>query len=213
MMEYRAIKDALDALLEENANANYEVITAKKRSRESKNVLALPEVTTYYKSGNFPKSGGSYSGPFLHSMTFAIDILVGAQASMDLSVLDQEGVTAAHIASALSASTDAANAADEKFDEVASRLWAIIMDPANSSLGLEYEPSRWITQIQKNDALKKGAIVLVSGSLTMTAEAPEDTEGAAATAGSIVDSTIHLTTDSRGETLDNAKQGVEVGNE
>jgi hypothetical protein len=210
-MEYVAIKNALDALLESKSASRYAVRTNKARQHDAESVLSIPQVTTYYKQGAFDKGDGSYQGPFGHAMTFSIDILVGATASMDLSAITDTS-TAEEIAAVLSASIDAESAVDAKWDEIVGIIWSIIMDPVNDQLGLSYSPNRWVTQIQKNDSLKKGAIVLLSGSITMTAEAPEYPAGETGAEGTGVDNIIETTAGTSGENLDSAKQGVKVGN-
>ncbi|MBU1080909.1 MAG: hypothetical protein KKB59_10525 [Spirochaetes bacterium] len=210
-MEFENIKDALDTLLETNAAGRFAVLGTRKRSHDAEVVHNRAQVTTYYANGDFPKSGGSYGGPFQHDVILKIEFLVSAAARADLAILNNPQATAPQLTAALAASTDATAEADAALDALVSTVWNIIMSPENSKLGLSYNPQRWITGFQKNDPSPKGALVLLSGSMTMIASVLEYPTPEVGVPGVSVDTTVKLTADVSGETLDTAAQGVKEG--
>lgn len=211
-MSFQAIeiKNALDTLLIASAASRFSVIGARKRSADAEKIASRSQVTTYYDNGSFPKSGGSF-GPFRHDCTLKIDIIVSAPAAVDLSVLQTPDAAPEQIAEALASSSDATAEADQIFDDLAAFIWDIIMRPQNSMLGLDYDPSRWITGIEKNAPASKGALVLVSGTMTMTATALEYPTEEIGKPGAYIDSVINITADKSGENLDTAAQGEKAG--
>lgn len=210
-MEYQNIKDALDILLETAAAGRYAVLGTRNRSHDAEVVHSRSQVTTYYQSGDFPKSSGSIPGPFRHDMTFKIDLLVSGAARCDLSILNNPDASETEISAALAASTNATAEADAAIDTLVSLVWDIIMRPENRKLGLSYDPQRWITGFNKNDPSQKGALVLMSGSLTMAATAMESVTGEVGVPGASIETNIRLTADVTGETIDAAATGVKEG--
>jgi hypothetical protein len=210
-VEYQNIKNALDTLLESASAGRFSVLGVAKRSHDAENVLDLPKVTSYYANGEFPKSKGSVGGPFGHDVTIKIDLLATAAAHADLSVLNDPNAAPEELAAALAASTDAVAEADAALDALVAIIWDVIMRPENRNLGLAYNPQRWVTGFQKNDPTPKGALVLISGTLTMTATALEYPTSEVGVPGASIDTTTPITADVTGATLDLAKQGVKEG--
>lgn len=210
-MQAKTIKNALDALLAKNANGAYQVQGTRDRSTDALSIKDLPQVSTHYESGEFPRAGGSYSGPFRHDITFKIDLLVACEASVDLAVMDNPEARSEALAQALAAASTATARADERFDSLAATLWDILMRPQNADLGLDDEPNRWVTGIVKNDPAQKGSLVLLSGTITLTASAWETPAGETPVTGKGIDGKVFLSGDITGSNLDSACQGVKEG--
>jgi len=210
-LEMVNIKNALDALLIKYAAGRFNVITARGQSQHANSVEVMRQVSTYYSGGSFPLSEASVTGPYSHNGTITIDLLVAAASPVDLSALNNPASTAAQLSAALMASASAGARADELFDDLVAVVWNIIMNPANMELGLDYDPNRWISTIQKNDPAPRGSLVLLSGTITMTATALEYPESEVGTAGNAIDLTVELTPDIVNHGLDTAEQGVKEG--
>jgi hypothetical protein len=210
-MEADLLKDSLDTLLETAAAGRFVVLGLRNRSSDAEKVKKYPQVTTYYDQGDFPRSGSSINGPYKHDVTIKIDIVTACAATVDLSVLEAEGSTAAQLAAALAASIPATEKADVAFDALKSTLWDIIMRPENECLGLDYDPNRWLTHIEKNPPAKMGALALVSGTITMTASVQEVPAGETPVTGKMADCIVTLTADKTGTVLDSALAGTKEG--
>jgi hypothetical protein len=198
-----AVKAALAALLENAAAGRYRVEGVQKRRLDSKNILDMPSVTVYYDSGSFPKDKSSVNGPYQNESTLRVDIVAAGAAEMDLGPITQGG-TPEEIAAALAAKTDAEAVVDAKLEETAAALFNTIMSPMNRSLGLPYNPGRWITAYKKGNPQTTGALVILAGYFTVSICIPEyttDEVGTPATEG--IHNGIGLTTDIKG--------GVEEG--
>lgn len=206
------LKDALDTLLVANEGTSFAVIGARQRSHDAEVIKLRSQVTTYIDSGDFPKgSGSSISGPYQHEVTIKIELLATAAAKVDLSVLKSESATADEIAAALAAATTTTAEADAKYDALFALIWDLIMRPQNKKLGLDYNPRRWITHHEKNAPSTKGALAIVSGSMTLTATVVEYPTSETPVAGSAIDGIVKLSGDPAGTSLDSACQGVKEG--
>lgn len=161
-----------------------------------------------YTDGNFPRSGGSMRGPINHDVQFNIELIVAGRSTMDLSVLESEGGTAAQRASAIAAKTDAAEIADNSMDELAAIVFQILMDARNQDLGLPdfSVGSRWVDSIRKDPVSPFGEYVILQGKITMTASIDEVVAGEMPVAGEVISGDI---TEINGDTV----QGTGVDNE
>jgi hypothetical protein len=210
-MEYVALKDGLDALLLTDAAAgDFAVIGARGQGVSAEALAAKKQIYTYYDGGDLPKSSGFSTGQSTHDVDIKIELLVSAKASVDLEALNNPNATDQQRAAALAAMKPASFQADELLDTFISRVWNLVMDPVNAELGLGYDPDCWITRIDKSSPAPRGALVVISATLTMTATVQEIPAGETPVAGTGNESDVGLTADQSGETVDSAKQGVEV---
>jgi hypothetical protein len=210
-MEVDNLKAALDALLVANEGTSYVVLRTRDRSNDAAVLKKRPQVSTYIDSGEFPLDGSSVCGPYSHKITIKIDILATAAGKVDLSVLKSDTATPDEIASALAAATTTTAEADAKFDALLALLWNLIMQPENRQLGLDYDPNRWITGYQKSAPSRQGALALIAGSITMTADVLEYPTSETPVACNGIDAIVEVTADVTGGNLDSALQGVKVG--
>jgi hypothetical protein len=200
-----AVKDALIALLEQSAAGRYQVGGIPKRKLDAKNVLAMPSVTVYYNQGSFPRNRSSINGPYQHESSLRIDIVAAAVAEMDLTPIVKGG-TPDQIAAALAAKVNADVIVDALVDETAGLIFDIIMRPQNRSLGLGYNPDRWITEYEKDKPQSSGAVVILAACFTMTFQVPEFTTEEQGKPGGTISHEAEITYDQEGET----KEGVSV---
>ncbi|MFP3041888.1 hypothetical protein LQZ19_08705 [Treponema primitia] len=210
ILEAFAVKNALENLLIDKSQGKYFVVGVRNRKTDAKKVWEVPQVTVYYQSGAFPKDHSSIAGPYQHSATIKIELLLGAVATVDLATLKSPTASPADIAAALANSTNATAEVDAKADELLSLLFDIIMQAGNRTLGLDYNPARWITAMQKYPPQTQGEIVLMPASMTMTYEVPEYTTSEEGVPGEVIDTIAQMTADTTGETMDDAKQGATV---
>jgi hypothetical protein len=200
-----AVKAALASLLAEAAAGRYRVAGVQKRKADAEDVLAVPQITVYYDQGSFPEGKSSINGPYQHEATLRVDILTAAAAEMDLSPVVNGG-TREQIAAALAAKTDAEALVDAKADEIAGIVFDVIMRPQNRTLGLDYNPGRWITGYTRGKPQPTGSIVILAAYFTVTVQVPEYTAQERGTPGTIISHGIGLTTD----TVEDAEEGVVV---
>jgi hypothetical protein len=170
------VKAALQDLITAAANGRYRVIGVKNRSSDAKPINETPQVTVYYTGGQFPKNKSSTSGAYGHDASYTILVLAGAKVGVDLDTLDNPDATDEERAAALNAETDASVVADEKCDAVIASIFNTVMQPMNRTLGLDWNPQRWLTAIEKNPPNKQGGIVLSAASIIITATAMETTD-------------------------------------
>jgi hypothetical protein len=216
-MAFRTIKAALETTLVANAAARFSFEGFQRQSHTASELTGTNRhVSVYYRQGQFEKGrSGMWAGPFHHAMTFAVELVLAAPASMDLRVIDDPNASPQALMSALAASQEAAKVADQQWDELADIVWQILMDARNESLGLTTMviEDRWISNVQKAEIAKMGEYVLLTGTMDYTCNAVESVTGETALPGSLlaVDSTLTETTDLTGAPLDPAAQGAKVG--
>jgi hypothetical protein len=202
------VKTALENLLDENAQGRYNVIGVRNRKNDAYDILKCPQVTVYYKSGQFPKNSSGVNGPYNHDIMFQIDILVGAVSETDISVLQNPDSTPEQIAIALSNSSNAQADADQKTDDLLGLIFDIIMQPQHRTLGTSENADRWIENIQKYPPQEIGEIVIIAATMSLSANATEFTTEEIGVPGNAIHHHIGLTADVSGEAPDG--QGVEV---
>jgi hypothetical protein len=165
-MNFRLIKDAIVTLLEAEAAGRFRV-AGYQRKRIS--ALTVEDgarlVSVYYKTGDFPKSGGAMNGPTAHEMTFQIDIDVSKRAQADLISHD--------------AFENSSELADASFDEVVDAVYQILMDARNQSFGLDLDvvADRWISTVQKDEPSEYGEFAIVTGGMVLTCKTDEQVPG------------------------------------
>jgi len=178
-MNFRLIKASVVNLLGTAAAGRYRTIGFQKPGQGAAEVKDNNRsVQVYYSSGDFPKSAGNPSGPTTHEITINFDLTVSAPARVDLSVIQNPASTPAQIQSALAALQEAANLADDSIDELADNIYQEIMDARNIDLGLARPvASRWIGNINKDDPLPRGKLVVLTGTMQLTCKIDEQVSG------------------------------------
>ena len=186
-MKYIAVKNALQQLLIDNANGQFQVVGAQKQEKSAEEFKGTSRmVEVYFKRGNFPKIKGRYLGPVTNEAEFAIEFTVSAPSRGDLSVLDDPEASVASKQAALAGVKEASFEADNEIDELISIVWDILMGAENEDLGLTgIVSSRWVDEAVKNDPNPRGSLVVLNGAMpyscnvleTPPGETPLDSEG------------------------------------
>ncbi len=219
-MNYELVKAAILTTLAANVNGGspsaprFSLEGYQRQSHAAEEVEgALRHVSVYYRGGTWPKEdSGWYSGPFTHEARFAVEILLSARATMDLTVIESPTASDAQRMAALAASTEAASRADALWDEVAGIVWGILMDPRNMQLGLTTPiiSERWIASTTKAEVVRMGGFVVLSGSMDYTCRFPETAPGETGVTAHDIDHNLKVTTDQTGAVVDPAKAGDDV---
>jgi hypothetical protein len=193
-MEFRNLKASLVTLLGDAAAGEYRVYGYQTQPKGADEFVGKKRsVRAFYSQGDFPKSGGSLRGPFNHDVRFGLEIIVVENATMDLSVLNDPSSTATERADALAAKTDAADLADDSWDEFAELLYQTIMDARNQDLGLAefVVGSRWLQAMKKDPPNAGGKQVILTGTLILTCSVVENVTGETPSAGELISGDIN----------------------
>ena len=180
MMNFRVVKNAIQDLLDDNANGRFRVIGKQVMSKSADEVLNNDRlVQVYFSDGSFPKSAGRLHGPKTHDVTIEIDLSASSGATGDLSVLDDPLATAIQKAGAIAAIREASETADEKIDELIDAVYNILMDARYEGLLLPKGTisSRWIDRIQKDTLLERGEFVVKTANMKYTCRVQEYVSG------------------------------------
>ena len=117
-MMFRTVKAALVTILGNAASGNYRVLGYQSQSTDALTTLGENrKAAVHYRSGSFPRSAASQSGPVRHEMEFQIELLVSAKASGDVSALENPESSDSERATAISNFVPAAQAVDVAADE------------------------------------------------------------------------------------------------
>ena len=180
MMNFRVVKNAIQDLLDDNANGRFRVIGKQVMSKSADDVLNNDRlVQVYFSDGSFPKSAGRLHGPKTHDITIEIDMTASAGAVGDLSILENPDATAIQKAAAIAAIREASETADEKIDELIDAVYNILMDARHEGLLLPKGTisSRWIDRIQKDTLLERGEFVVKTANMKYTCRVQEYVSG------------------------------------
>lgn len=185
-MLFRTVKARLVTILGNAASGNYRVYGYQSQSTDALTTIGdNRKVAVHYRSGSFPRSAASQRGPVRHEMEFQIELLVSAQASGNVSALEDPDSSDAQRAAAIAAFIPAAKAADESMDELIDAVYQVLMD--NEAIYLDDGVSgdlkvanRWISRVQKDDPLPSGGLAVLTANLTYNVVAMETITGAAA---------------------------------
>jgi len=213
-MNFRLIKASIVTLLGTSAAGRYRTIGFQEQGQAATEVKDDDRsVQVYYRSGDLPKQGGGLSGPFMHNTTYDFDLTVSKPALVDLTIMQNPLSTAGQYAAALAAMQQSSELADTSFDELADVIFQIIMNAENIDLGMSTPvANRWIRNIQKDDPIPRGELVVLTGSMQLTCKIDEQVSGEALVAAvpPVHDVTLETyQTDSA--TADPAKAGVITG--
>jgi hypothetical protein len=219
-MAFEVVRDALTTTLKANTASRFSTDTFQRQSHGAEELVGNNRhVSVYYRSGQFEKGrSGMWAGPFKHSSTFAVELLLAAPSKADLNVLNPQNIadaTPQQLMSALAAMQEAGEVANLAWDELARIVWQILMEPVNENLGLTGRviEDRWISNISKEAPSPMGEYVLLGGTMDYTCTIVETVAGEIAVPGSLkaVDSTLTETIDLSGTPADPALQGAKVG--
>lgn len=180
-MQFREVKSSLVALLGAAAAGRWRTLGYSPKALAAEQVIdASRTVQVVYGSGEFPKGGGAIGGPFAHVLQFRLELVAGAAAQGDLSVLNDEAASAADVIAALAGFREAAATADDSFDEMADLVWNAICDARNRWLGRPRGTvaDAWVERIEKGEPATSGnEYVLVPGTIVLSAKVSEDVQG------------------------------------
>lgn len=199
-MRFETIRDALVSTLGAAAAGRFTVVSYQRQSSAAEEARGSNcMVQVFYKSGDFPKSGGSVNGPTEHEIAYDIEFIVSAPASVDLSTLNDSGATAGAKQAALAALQESAAVADRLLDGIFGIVYQILMDARNMDLGLTVGivKNRWLDSLQKDQPIPQGELVVLTGSARYSCRTQEPVPGDTGTEPTTVyyDSSIGINDD------------------
>lgn len=208
MMNFRVINRKLIELLGGAAAGRF-MVTGYRAQADSAAATKNNNrsVQVYYSDGRFT---GSTTAP-QHKITYAIGLTVSAPTRVDLGIINTPGATPEQIANALSQMSNAAQVADELFDELAELVYQILMDLQNFDLNLPIGTisNRWINSINKDAPVPAGSLVTLTGVVEYTCQTCEIITGEVGVAP-VADGYINTVLDQIGDDVE--KAGVTAGN-
>jgi len=178
-MNFRLIKASIVTMLGAAAAGQFRVIGYQEQGQGATEIKDLNRsVQVYYRSGDFPKSAGSIVGSVTHEMTFSLDLALSSPSNVDLTVMQNPASSPAALTAALAALQESTELADASFDEFADVVYNIVMNAENIDLGWTSEVgSRWIGNINKDDPIERGALVVLTGQMNLTCKIDEQLSG------------------------------------
>jgi len=178
-MKFQDIRDAVITLLGTYAGSDFRVLGYQDPSKAAETVLDESRlVEAYFKRGEFPKSGGALNGPFDHEITINLDLTVGKASEGDLAILDNPSADPEDIKTALADYKEAKQLADRSLDELFDKVWIILMAANHMDLGMsEKVSSRWIPDMEKDDPVRLGQYIILTGSTRLTCRVQEESTG------------------------------------
>lgn len=185
MMNFRVIAAAGTELLATAGAGLFRVVGQRNQKSDASEFKGNNRrVQFYYASGDFPKSGGRQTGDTQHHLTFNVDLSVSSQAAGDAATLQNPSSSAAAAMAVLSAVQDASYLADQAMDDLAERVYQILMDANNFDLGLSkgVMSSRWVGSLRKDDPLQMGNLVALTARFEYTCQTAETITGEAGVA-------------------------------
>jgi hypothetical protein len=179
-MNFILLKASIVTLLGDNAAGRFVTIGYQKQAQAAAAIEnELRTVQVFYKRGEYPKSAGSLSGPVAHDMNFGIYMAVSRACEGDLAALENPSSTPAEKQAALLALRTGEDLVDGSIDELHDHVFQILMDARNQDLGLEpvRVGNRWVEGYEKDDILRNGELVQITGSMPLSARMEEDVPG------------------------------------
>ena len=206
-MQFQTVRDAIENTLNIDAASRYQVVGYQVQGTSAKERV-IPTVAVFYGSGDFPQSGGSIADANKHEATFRLEFTATAPSKGDLATLQDDGATEIQLATALATFQDAARDVDRIIDQLFSDVYGVIMDARNELFGLPVGTvsSRWIAQINKDNPVPKGEVVMLTGSAQLTCAMEEQVLGEEGTEANEFDTTVDIDGD------DVEQTGVRVDN-
>ena len=209
MMQFRTLKDNIITILGDAAADRFVTVGFQRQSKSADEIKDSDRtVQLYYSGGDFPRGAAGLTGPTKHIITYRIDLAVSKAAEGDLTVINNPVSTPAQIEAALSAFQEASDLADQSADELIEIVYQILMDARNVDLG--FDPgtvaNRWLTNIEKDNPLPRGDLVVLTASMRLTCSVSEDVLGDSGTDATEFDTVVDIEGD------DVEKTGVFVDN-
>ncbi len=195
MMKFRAAKASIEEILIAGSADCYRVIGYQHQQTGADEVDNLNRtVQVFYSSGDFPKSSGRLTGSTQHDIIYRLDLMVSAQTQGDVSTLNSPMSLPAEKSIALDAFLEAGNVADNSLDELIELIYQVLMDPQNYDMGQTKGTvsSRWIDQVQKDQPIDRGELVVLTASMFMRLRTSEDITGESGTAGDIQEVVVDI---------------------
>lgn len=185
-MKFETLTAALVTLLGDAAallpaDNTFRVIGYPTRSLTGDEVIDSSRLAqVFYGNGEFPMSSGSLTGPVIHEPTYGIELTVSKAAEGDLATLDNPASTPAQIITALAGVKSAEYLANQSWDQAAGLIFDILMNAENQGLGLDQNEvaSRWVERFRKEKPLRHGDVVVVIGTIDLSARIEEILSGA-----------------------------------
>jgi hypothetical protein len=178
-MQFRLIKDAIEAKLVAAAASQYVVVGYPGQTVSAESIKGtLRTVRVYSTGGSFDKGHGSINGPVSHEPTYHIELSVAESSKADLTVLDNVASTEAQKATALLNSVGADKEADDSMDAFIDLVWNVLMDAENKDFGLTGDvANRWVADWQKGNISRSGQLVMVTSVINLTLRTTEEVTG------------------------------------
>lgn len=206
-MKFRIVKTAIKDTLGNASAGNFQVIGFQRQQKQAESYQGNDRlVEVFFKREGFDKGKGRKNGPVTGDVSISVELTVSSPAQADLSVLDNAASTPAQKQAAMAALKEAANIADESFDELADIVYQILMDARNIYFGLGKGviSNRWVSEITKDNPNERGQLVVLTGIMEITCGVSEDVPG---DTGKVFDS-ISLETEIKDDTVQ--KTGIVV---
>jgi|GEM_PF-1564651 len=209
MMLFRQVKRSItDKVLGPSEDGRYRTIGYQNQTEDAESSLDNERsVQVFWSDFNAPKNASALQGPFKHNVTYNIELSAAKATELDLEVLNSMSATPEDKAEALYGFQEAAELADESFDELVDIIFQVIMDARNIDLGMPkgVVASRWLSQAKKDDPVPAGEFALLTGSMTLTCSFSEEAGGDPGVEGAASINTVVDIADD-----DVEKTGVEV---
>ena len=180
MMMFRKIKKNINDILVLNSNNTFQVVGYQKQTQSAEDTEGLKRlVQVFYSFSDLPQSGGSLFGPVKHDITYRIELTVSAATKIDLSIISDENASEQERAIALDTMLEASGVADELIDELYEIVYQILMASVNIDMGIDVGEvsNRWIGQMQKDNPVQNGSLVVLTGSMFLKLTASEELTG------------------------------------
>jgi hypothetical protein len=195
MMNFELLEASIIELLGNAEAGRFRTVGYQKQGQEAFHVKDTDRsVQVYYSEGNYPKSAGSLNGPVMHDMTFNLDLTVSMPAKGDLATLENPNATAPELQAALASLQIAEFLVNQSWNDLAAIVYQILMDARNLDLGLApiRVANRWVDQPLKDPVLRRGELVVLTGSMKLTARMPEELLGDAGIPFTVIDTEIEI---------------------
>ena len=182
MMRFREIKSNLEKILSDSSQSRFTVIGHQQQAVGASEILGNNRrVQVFFSSGNFDKGKSGQTGNIIHEVTFRVELSVSAATEGDLTIINDPNSTSAQVATAIADFTTASYNADYSLDEFFELTYQILMDTINMDLGTDgppyYVANRWVSSMEKGEAMPHGEYVIMTGSISFSCQVIETTEG------------------------------------
>lgn len=179
MMEFRALKKAVTALLGDSSQGEFKVVGYEPFPQDAADYKGKDRtVRVFYPGGEFSNQA---SEQYDHEFKLAVELCVTAAAESDLDTLMNGDATQQELAYAMASMRDSADIVDDQFDELLDLVFNVLASPANKWLGLaKYRVKEASIQaLKKNRLLPFGEHAVLTGSVVFNIKMVEKAKGGA----------------------------------